>query len=124
MPPWAKPQLESIAESRQAIQKCREKLNAARVKEEDARTEASRAKARAEATKHEQGIALEAEILEDQMRFFGRCYVEHLEEEEKRKEREAWEAAARERFRLQLAREDHAIWKLSLIHISEPTRPY
>ena len=109
VPPWAKPQLESIAESRQAIQKGREKLNAARVKEEDAGTEASRAKARAEATKHEQGIALEAEILEDQLRFFGKCYVEHLEEEDKRKEREAREAVAREQQRLLDARADRAL---------------
>ena len=113
VPSWAKLQLESIAETRREIKDCQDRIQAAKAREEAARTEGGREKARSDMSRHQQGIANLAEALELDLRRLKACYTEHVEIERERKAKEATrqevEATAMERQRLQDERDGRAL---------------
>ena len=109
-PHWAKELLAKIAGYRRELDEATQELHAAKTKAESA-TDRGRAKAMADVAQKERGIENTNVDLSDALKEFKACYAQHLDNEQQRKEEEKREAAARERLRLQLAREDHAIWK-------------
>ena len=113
-PPWAKEQLAQIAKYRREVEEATTKLHEAMAEAESA-TERGRAKATAVAARNvenkERWVENANVSLSYALSHFKACYAEHIENEQKRKEEEKRKAAARERQRLQWAREDHAIWK-------------
>jgi hypothetical protein len=125
IPPWAKTQLDNIAQTRREIQECGERLQAAQAREETARTGDARAKARVDIARQQRGIANLNEALALDLHHFGSCYTVHFENEQTRKEAEAQEAAVREVQRRQEARADLALQRRRARGMSKrfPTLP-
>jgi hypothetical protein len=116
IPPWAKTQLDNIAQTRREIQECGERLQAAQAREETAQTGNAREKARVDITRQQQGIVNLTEVLALDLRHFKSCYTEHVEIEREAKEKEAVrqerEEATRELHREQVVRAESALrWR-------------
>ncbi len=108
-PPWARELLAQIAGTRNELDEATQGLDAARTKAEAATTDLGRAKAMAGVAQKERWVENTNVALNDALSYFKACYAEHVDNEQKRKEEETREAAAREQQRVQDARADRAL---------------
>jgi hypothetical protein len=108
-PHWAKELLAQIAGTRNELDEATQSLHVSRTNAEAATTDRGRAKARADVGQKERWVENASVALNDALSHFKACYAQHIDNEQKRKEEETREAAARERQRLQERRADRAL---------------